>query len=481
MLAGAIAYLIFEIISHNYKKEKNAKLANTIIMVLVIINIYVVSGSLYYPQGKGYVDEFIESGTVEEKCSSVNGKIQNFKKAIEYIKENDKSFYRITKKNTTYENLSIIYDYNPTQLFLSLGNKNVYNLSRDLEDNCYTSTRCINGADRRTKFTTLISNKYFICSKDDFEYVPYGYTLHNEIEDTLIYINKNYLPIGIVYDSYITKEQYNKLSPLEKADSLITAAMVEENINITDNKTIKIDEPIILNYKEKDNRVINNTIDIRQKNESIELLISEIPDDYELYLSIKNLKYISDNDSTDFKITAKINRVSNSEEVKDFISSAYYMKNPDFLMNLGITTKNQDNNLKLKFNKKGTYTFDSLQILAVSMEKYEKKIDKLKVNSIQNVKYGKNYISGNVNIESNGILQIATSYSDGWRVYVDGKEQELLKVNEAFIGTVLEAGSYNVEFKYETPYLKLGTIFSGIGVVFYIRILVIDRKRKSNI
>lgn len=466
---GAIAYLIFAILVYKYKKEKSIKFAKSMIMVLVTANIFILSAALYYPQGKGYVDEFIQSGTVEKNCSSVNGNIENFKEAVEYIKANDKDFYRITKKDTTYENLSIIYDYNPTQLYFSLGNGNVYNLSCDLEDNCHSHTKCVNGGDRRTKFTTLLSNKYFICNKEDSKYIPYGYTLYHQIENTLIYINENHLPVGIVYDSYITQEQFESLTPLEKADALITTAMIEhDNINILNNKSIQIDKPVSLNYKVKDNKINNNTINITEDNESIELIIDQIPEEYEIYLSINNLKYTSGNNRTDFKITAKINGISNSEKVNDFISSAYFMYNPDFLMNLGITTKNKDNNLKLIFNKKGTYTFDSLEILAVSMEKYEEKINKLNTNVMENISYGDNYIKGTINSANSGVLQITTSYSDGWKAYVDGVETEVFRVNKAFIGINVEEGEHIIEFKYETPYLKLGLFFSIIGILGFI-------------
>ena len=477
---GAIAYLIFFILCCKYKKENRIKVAKSMIIILVILNIFVLSASLYYPQAKGYAEEFKQSGTVEENCANVNGKIANFKEAIEYIKSTDKDFYRVAKKDLTYENLSIIYDYNPIQLFLSLGNKNVYNLSFDLEDNSYTSTRCINGADRRTKFTTLLSNKYFICDRSDLRYVPYGYTLYHQIGDTLIYINENHLPVGIIYDSYITAEQFKKLTPLEKEDALITTAVVgdKEGINFSGNKYTQIDQPISLKYQVKDNKIKSNTINIDESNEVVELIIEDIPVDYEIYLSIKNLKYISDNKKTDFNITAQIDGISNSEKVNDFTSSAYYMHNPDFLMNMGITSENQDNHLKLIFNKKGTYSFDNLQIYAVSMKEYKEKIDKLNANVMENITYGDNYISGTINSDTNGILQITTSYSEGWKAYVDGKEEKVFKVNEAFIGINIEEGEHKVEFKYETPYIKLGVAFSIIGILMYISIIVIDRKRK---
>ena len=221
-------------------------------------------------------------------------------------------------------------------------------------------------------------------------------------------------------------------------------------------------------------------INISKKNETIELVIDDIPQDCEMYLSIKNLKYISDNNNTGFKIKAKLDGISNNEEVQDYISSAYYMDNPDFLMNLGITKEDQDNHLKISFNKKGRYTFDELEILAVDMNKYENKINKLKTSVMENIEYGNNYISGTVNISNKGILQITTSYSDGWKAYVDGKEQKVIKVNEAFIGTVIEEGNHIVEFRYETPYLKLGIIFSVLGLLGYIFIILKSKNRNKD-
>lgn len=476
---GFIAYLLYIAISYKYKKEKNIKYVNYAVIILIIANIFIVSASLYYPMGKGYVKEFVENGTVQEKCSTVNGKIENFKEAIEYIKENDSDFYRIAKKELSYQNLSVMYDYNPIQLFLSLGNGDVYDLSCELEDNCYSGTQCVNGADRRTKYMTLLANKYYICDKEYSRYVPYEYSIYHTIGDTLIYINNNNLPVGVVYDSYITKEQFDKLSPLEKEDSLITTVMIEDDevINAENNTDIKTNSPLSLKYTVKDNELSNNTINITKKNEVIELTIEEIPSNVELYLSINNLKYSCANNRTDFKISAEIDGISNSENVRNRTSSAYYMNNPNFLMNLGITKENQSNKLRLTFSSKGTYIFDSFEILAVEMNKYEEKVNKLKANVLQEIEYGNDYISGTVDTGKNGILQITTSYSDGWKAYVDGKEVEVLKVNEAFIGINVEAGEHNIRFEYETPYLKLGIVFSVIGFLVFLYLVIISKKK----
>ena len=114
------------------------------------------------------------------------------------------------------------------------------------------------------------------------------------------------------------------------------------------------------------------------------------------------------------------------------------------------------------------------------MKKYQSKINNLKTNVMENIKYGNNYISGTVNPTKNGILQITTSYSDGWKVYIDGKEKEVIRVNKAFIGTIIEAGEHVVEFKYETPYLKIGIVYSILGLILYIIVMKVDNRRKNN-
>ena len=309
-----------------------------------------------------------------------------------------------------------------------------------------------------------------------------GYSLYHEIGNTQIYRNENALSLGILYDSYITKEKYETLSPLEKEDALITTAMIEENkenINKEEKIESKISNPIKLKYDMEDNKIINNSIEITKKNESIKLTVDEKLPNCEIYLNIKNLKYKSKTKATDFKVTANLDGISNNESVQDYINSAYYMENPDFLMNLGISKDNKKSELTITFNNKGTYTFDSLDVLAVPMDLYENKVNKLKTNEMTNVKYRDNFISGTIKAKNNGILQITTSYSDGWKAFVDGKETDIFKVNEAFLGIAVEEGEHNIEFKYTTPYLKVGTIFSIIGVLAYLSIIIIDKKENQ--
>ena len=81
-------------------------------------------------------------------------------------------------------------------------------------------------------------------------------------------------------------------------------------------------------------------------------------------------------------------------------------------------------------------------------------------------------------IKENGILQIATSYTTGWKAYVDGVPTDTIRVNTAFIGIPLEAGEHEIYLKYEVPYLKLGMVCTLIGILG-LTILIILRANKE--
>lgn len=486
--AIVIAVLIWMIIVINNIKNKFIskinpilKYSNIIVICLITLNIFITSFALYSSRGKGYVKEFLNNNSVSYRYSNLNGKINNFKEAVEYIKQNDKGFYRIAKCDTSNQNMSLIYDYNSIQTYLSIGNGEIYNFSCNLEDNCYSTTKCINGMDRRTKIMTFLGTKYYICSEKDARYIPYGYTLYKKIKDARIYINEKYLSAGVFYDSYILETEYQKLSPLEKEDALITTAVIEESIDYVkkeDSITDKIINVINLNYDIKNQEEISNIIKIKNKNQTISLKLEDIKPYMELYLSIKNLEYHLGTNRTDFKISTSFNGMKDSEQVQDYASSAYYIKNPNFLINLGTTTGKDSDELKITFNNKGTYTFDSLEILAVPMESYAEKIDKLRENEMTNIAYGNDFLSGTLKTNTNGILQMTTSYSDGWKAYIDGKETKIIKVNDGFVGIPVEAGNHKIEFRYTTPYINLGIILSAIGLVGFISIFIL-KKRKA--
>ncbi len=71
-------------------------------------------------------------------------------------------------------------------------------------------------------------------------------------------------------------------------------------------------------------------------------------------------------------------------------------------------------------------------------------------------------------------------YDEGWKVYVDGEETELLCLMDTMIGfAVEEAGEHEIELCYRPDCVKYGLILSASGLVIYALLFVLDvRKRR---
>ena len=74
------------------------------------------------------------------------------------------------------------------------------------------------------------------------------------------------------------------------------------------------------------------------------------------------------------------------------------------------------------------------------------------------------YVSGNVNAHKDGILYTSIPYYKGFKVYVDGKKTDIIKIENTMCGVSLAAGNHKVEFRYIPYGLKLGIILSIIGL-----------------
>ena len=97
-----------------------------------------------------------------------------------------------------------------------------------------------------------------------------------------------------------------------------------------------------------------------------------------------------------------------------------------------------------------------------------KKRDILKI-----IKYEPEKIVLTASLESPGILILSENALPGWSVFVDGKRQKMLIVNQCFRAVKLDKGKHKIVWKYSTPGLKLGAFISGITLIvvifFYIQ------------
>lgn len=495
IISVVFAALMLGIIIWSTKNKKIKSAAKYIVFALIIGNIIYYGFDLFSKTGKDYIDEFIKSGKVLSSYDSYNGKIKNYDKAIATIKEKDSGFYRISNNLNKNTNISLIQHYNSIGAYLSVGNKYVGKLCKDINNRAYNSdTNPLRDLDGRTKILTLVGNKYFVAQKSDKIYVPYDY---EQIEDvgkkTRIYKNKNNLSIGVFYDNYMLDSEYNELSSLEKEQALLDTAVISEKIaNIEHNDNLKeeikskttknvnyklLDNDKIIN-KEKDKKkkdTIKNTITIDKEDQYIELNIGNA-NKSELYVELKNFKAKFKN-KYDVKFT--YDKVTKTKNVRDAVDDPYYIKTDSILVNLGYK-KQHSGTIRISFDTIGEYTYDEINVISVPMNVYRQSVYKLQETLFNLVNYDNKTIEGNIENFKDGILQISTPYTKGWTAYVDGKEVQTINVNTAFIGIPLKTGKHEIVLKYKTPYLREGIIATVIGIVLLTGLIIIEKNKTKN-
>ena len=78
------------------------------------------------------------------------------------------------------------------------------------------------------------------------------------------------------------------------------------------------------------------------------------------------------------------------------------------------------------------------------------------------------YLKGRVEVVSDKkLLYISVPFIDGWNATVNGENKEIIPVlNRSFIGIMLPGeGVYDIELKFECPYLKAGAVLSIAGLI----------------
>ena len=61
-----------------------------------------------------------------------------------------------------------------------------------------------------------------------------------------------------------------------------------------------------------------------------------------------------------------------------------------------------------------------------------------------------------------GVLVLTDTYYPGWRAWVDGAEQNILRTNYSFRGIMLSAGHHTIDLMYEPKSFELGLSIAGI-------------------
>ena len=99
----------------------------------------------------------------------------------------------------------------------------------------------------------------------------------------------------------------------------------------------------------------------------------------------------------------------------------------------------------------------------------------------EDVTYKKNKFTFTSNQETNKIGITNIPYDSGWTLKVNGNVKDIFKVNGGFVGFIVPIGETKYELSYFTPNLKKGLVVSFGGLLMYIVLAFIYRRKEIDI
>ncbi len=484
MTIFALIFLFFIILKNMQVLRHN--LINLILYICICINIINLGYQTYYQtqfynlsstDNQGISKDFLSYDNSLKRYQTVDNQIEKLDTAVKYIINNDQSFYRIAVMNNNIANLSLLYNYNSTSEYLSLTNGNVANMSYSFYNSDYSISKSLKQIDNRTRFSTLLSVKYYIVDKKNITMVPYGYQQYAHFEDTYIYQNKNFLPVLSAYDSWINSNEFDELNAVDKEIMIMNSAYVDENKIVSVKKNVSHFKSEYVGFtvdKSSELKIINNKIVVKDPSKKLVLKLDSTFNK-EVYLSWKNLNFETNNKQLDYAIKLKSGSAVVKKKIEDRYKSQYYVNTPQKIFNLGHEI--QDNKIIIEFSKSGVYSFSDLSFYSTYMDNYEAEVKKLN-KGVRNVKVEKNYVSANLSRTSPSIIQLNTGYSVGWKAYVDNEEVPIFKCNLGMVGIEVPEGEHDIYFEYSIPFIKVGIIMSLMGIIIWTYMVYLNRKSK---
>jgi uncharacterized membrane protein YfhO len=363
------------------------------------VNSRIAVSSKEFNQKKGYNDFTIE--------------------AVQYLKSKDQSFYRINKdyiSNITEQssfNDAKVQGYYGLSSYSSFNQLNYIRFLRtigEISPNNEVETRWVPGLINRPLLNSFAGVKYSLSKRKEPLALITGDAIIGSIGNVKLLENKHYLPLGFVYNKYVTLNDFKCLSKIQKDILLYQAAVVESPSEQITKTLTPFDLTNILTFPTGSFLQLDLAISQSAKK------IGEIS------------RSISENNSP-----------------------------PDELLK----KSEQNERLKTEFKR----LLDTRkQILAKRNEAIgERQKTIFKINS-----FSENNIMGTVNITTPGILFFSIPFDKGWHIFINGKEAHLERVNAGFSGIFLDKGEYDIELKFEVPYLCIGLIVSSIALMIYV-------------
>lgn len=482
------------------RKRNLCMIISVLLTVGILFNIY-----YQYSYEKDYLSEFADRGKALEKLESGTD--------LAVLDTEDKSVFRYDQLDAlSYGNSAMYMGTNSTSYYFSLASGGI----GQFFDEMYLNTpweQQYENLDGRTILDRLASVKYFVIKNGEYRYLPYGYYWLNGSAEKNgkiyeAFESRETLPMGYTYDSYISREMYEKLSVTEKQQALLQGAVLE-NSSLPEAEPMFSDREIPYTIRKGRGCTVKDG-KIRVTKEGAKLVLSfDGMKNSETYLIVEGLDYdgLSPRETVSEKKWNKMSRYEKNQIIHQDSHWRYWKESqkasvtvsgrfPDktiriftdkynaysgkhnFLCNTGYKTESRQE-ITLTFEKTGVYTFDDLRIVCQPMNQIDHWTENLKNDILTDISVENNKMTGKISLNQPKALVLSVPYSNGFQAYVDGKKTEIKRANTMYMALELSKGDHEICLVYRTPFLTMGVFLTFAGTLCYICLVFFRKKQKE--
>ncbi len=287
---------------------------------------------------------------------------------------------------------------------------------------------------------SLLSVKYLLnrtdgdsfIGDDGYTVMP-GYEYVNTEGGYYIYENQSYIPFGFSYDYYITKTECEAYySDEARADVMLKAILLSDEDAEKYGTGMESYSLYSENYVEPE----ENYEELYPDDPIFDVQSSDTDS------SLEESSGISDGEITDSQLE--------TEESGE--TQQVYPESDEYVMSL-----------------------------SMSEDELKKDAAHLKESSALSFEIDGDGFSASVARDKTTLVFFSVPYDEGWRATVNGEKAEIIKANIGFMAVQVPAGVSDIRFDYTTPYLNLGLLISGSGlIIFIIYILAAHSYKRSH-
>lgn len=443
---------------------------------------------------------FAGFGHYSTRLSRVINSYVAFDEAYDLLGEQEDSLFRsanikvnqldrVDAMNEPIPNWGIIRNIPTTSNYYSITDKNVSDSLENLGLNQYQYKFKFKKLDMREGLLNLYHTKYIIINKLNGAKIPNGYKLIKSDDTHSLYENKNIVPFGYTYNTYVTEKDFEKANAVQREQTMTQNAVISDTSDIA---SASLQKSSIAN--DLTTHDISTNFYYHKTKKKGKLVQIKVPKEYfndQCYIYLQNVHMIPSNsgrnhilytgkNNTRFRvgIAGHTSTIFNAEE-----DSIYEIGNRNYLLEVNTNNIKKDQKyvtLSIIMSRSATYKIGKISVVQINSKKQAAALNALKNNPhLTDISYdGANHFSGNIKTTDDRILCIPFAYSKGWKATDNGKSVKVIKVNGMFCGIVLKSGTHNIKLNYTTPGLKIGACISLISLII---LIVISRSRKLSI